>query len=274
PLDVVRLGQRLARAVTGKEVDALAERFGHLRDLGHLWQWGALPEASVVHHLRLARLIPSDLLDAVVELGRVAVGIVDVDVPVAARHVAPDALDRDLVPLEVGVGIDDLAQAAALPGDLVDGDLGRELPVGAEVHHLFVEEHERVMIRAVAHEVAPRIAEIRVLGEPGRLREVERVGEPEAEQVRVELDALRELEDIEPEVAEPPELEGPRQHHASDVVALGDGCHGSSPFYEARIRKTPSRFTRGVLSSPRGSRGATASNVSPKNSIEGTGSRR
>src|SRR5262249_34942836 len=53
PLDVVRLGQRLARAVTGEEVDALAERFGHLRDLGHLWQWWALPETSVVHHLRL-----------------------------------------------------------------------------------------------------------------------------------------------------------------------------------------------------------------------------
>src|SRR5262249_58155699 len=185
--------------------------------------------------LGLSRLVPSDLFDAVVERGRVAVGIVHVDVAVAARHVAPDALDRDLVLLEVGVGVHDLAQASALPGDLVDGDLGRELPVGTEVHHLLVEEHERVVIRAVAHEVAARIAEVPVLREPGRLREVERVGEPEAEQVRIELNALHELEDVEPEVAEPPDLEGPRKHHASDIVALGRGCHGLSPPYEARV---------------------------------------
>ena len=37
-LDVVRRGHRFARAVTGEEVDALGERFGHLGDLGHLWQ--------------------------------------------------------------------------------------------------------------------------------------------------------------------------------------------------------------------------------------------
>ena len=37
-LDVVRRGQRFARAVTGEEIDALGERFGHLGDLGHLWQ--------------------------------------------------------------------------------------------------------------------------------------------------------------------------------------------------------------------------------------------
>ena len=137
------------------------------------------------------------------------VGIVDVDVPVAAWHVAPDALDRDLQFLEIGVGVEDLLEASTLPGDLVDGDLGAELPVGAVVHDLLVEEHERVVIRAIAHEVAERIAEVDVLREPRRLREVERVGHVEAEEVRVELDAFSELEHVESEVAEPANFEGP-----------------------------------------------------------------
>src|SRR6266481_4714806 len=63
--------------------------------------------------------------------------------------------------------------------------------------------YERVVIGAVAHEVAARIAEVGVLREPRRFREVERVGEIEAEEARVELDALGELVHVEPKVAEP-----------------------------------------------------------------------
>ncbi len=157
------------------------------------------------------------------------VGIVDVDVPVAARHVTTDALDRNLLLFEIRVGVEDLLQAPALPRDLVDGDLGAELPIGAMVHHLLVEEHERVVIRAVAHEVAERIAEVDVLREPRRLREVESVGHVEAEELRVELDALGELVDVEPEVPEPADLERPGQGHAANVEALGDGRHGVEP---------------------------------------------
>src|SRR5207253_3200798 len=93
---------------------------------------------------------------------------------------------------------------------------------------LLVEEHERVVIRAIAHEVAERIAEVGVLREPRRLREVERVGHVEAEELRVELDALGELVHVESEVAEPPDLERTREGDAADNVTLSDGCHWPS----------------------------------------------
>ena len=79
--------------------------------------------------------VPADLLDAVVELDRVPVGIVDVDVPVAARHVTTDALDRNLLLLEVRVGVENLFQASALPGDLVDIEPGVCAVVGVACMH-------------------------------------------------------------------------------------------------------------------------------------------
>jgi hypothetical protein len=108
-------------------------------------------------------------------------------VPVAARHVASHALDGDALILEVRMGVHDLLEAAALPGDLIDRHLRRELPIGPVVQHLLVEEHEGVMVRAVAHEVAARVAEIGALRRPGHLAEVEDVRVLEAEQVTVEV---------------------------------------------------------------------------------------
>ena len=206
-----------------EHVDALLDRFGQLGRFGHLRQWRLLVEAAVIHVARLAQPVPADLLDAVVELVGVAVGVVDIDVPVAARHVAPDPLDADLLLLEIGVGVDDLLEAAALPGDLVDRDLGREFAVGAVVHDPLREQHKGVVVGPVAHEIAARVAEIGILREPRRAREIECVGSRKAEQVAIELAALGQFLDIEPEMAEAADLERPLQVYPADIVALGDG---------------------------------------------------
>src|SRR5712671_6876258 len=143
--------------------------------------------------------------------------------PVAARHVAPDALDADLLLLEIGVRVDDLLEAAALPGDLVDRDLGREFAVGTMVHHSLWEQHKGVVISAVAHKIAARIAQIGILREPRRPRKIQGVGRPEAEQIAVEFPPFREVLHIEPEMAESANFERPRQEYPADIVALGNG---------------------------------------------------
>src|SRR5205085_8436812 len=98
-------------------------------------------------------------------------------------------------------------EAAALPGDLVDRDLGREFSVGAMIHDPLREQHKRVMVGPVAHEITARVAEIGVLREPRGPREIERVGSGKAEQVAIKFAALRQSLDIEPEMAEAADLE-------------------------------------------------------------------
>src|SRR3989304_4502485 len=66
---------------------------------------------------------PAHLLDAVVELVRVAVGVIDVGVPVGARHVAAGALQAHALLRQPLRGRPHLGQAADLPGDLVNRDL-------------------------------------------------------------------------------------------------------------------------------------------------------
>src|SRR5262249_50412875 len=100
--------QAVARAMAREDVDALLLRFGHLLHFGHLWERRLFMEAAVVHVAWLARLVPPDLLDTVIELVGVTVRVVHIDVPVAPRHVAADALDADLLLLEIAVRVDDL----------------------------------------------------------------------------------------------------------------------------------------------------------------------
>src|SRR5260370_5179198 len=140
--------------------------------------------------------------------------------PVAARHVAADALDADLLLLKVGVGIDDLLEAAELPGDLIDRDLGREFAVGAMVHDPFREKYKGVVVGPIAHEIAARVAEIGVFRKPRRPREIQGIRRGEAEQVAIEFAAFGELLDIEPEMAEAADLERPLQVNPTDIVAL------------------------------------------------------
>ncbi len=86
--------------------------------------------------------------------------------------------------------LDNLAQAAALPSDLVDRDLGREFAVGAVVHNPLWEQHKGVMVGAVAHKIATRVADVLIFREPWRPRKIERVGGGEAEEIAIKLAAL------------------------------------------------------------------------------------
>ena len=79
-----------------------------------------------------------------------------------------------------------------------------------------------MVVGAVAHEIAARIAEIGIFREPRRPREIERIRRGEAEQVAVELAALGKLLDIEAEMTEPPNLERLRQVNAANIVASVD----------------------------------------------------
>ena len=187
-VDIIGLAAvRQGRAMAGENVDAFSMRLGDLGGLRHLRQFRLLAEPAIIHVARLRLLVPADLLDAVIEFVGVTVRVVDIGVPVAAGHVAPDALDADLLLLEIAVGLDDLLEAAALPGDLVDRDLGRELAVGAPVHDRLREQHHRVMVGAVAHEIAVPVAKPGVLRKPRRAGEIGDVGHREAQQVAIEM---------------------------------------------------------------------------------------
>src|ERR1700736_782909 len=187
PIYIVFSSQVVAWAMPRVHLDFPVDGLGQLGGFRHLRQWGLLVEAAVIHVARLAQPVPADLLDAVVEFVGVTVRVVDIDMPIAARHVAPDPLNADLLLLEIGVRIDNLFEATALPGDLIDRDLGREFAVGTMVHDPFREQHEGVVVGPVAHEITARVAEIGILGEP---REIERIGGGKAEQVAIELAAL------------------------------------------------------------------------------------
>jgi hypothetical protein len=127
---------------------------------------------------------------------------------------------RTCCSFEIGVRVDDLLQAATLPGDLIYCHLGRKFAVGAMVHHPLREQDESVVVGAVAHEIAARIVEMGVLREPRGPREIESVGSGKSEQIAIEFAALRQFLDIEPEMAETADFERPRQVYAADVVAL------------------------------------------------------
>ncbi len=158
-----------------------------------------------------------------------AVRVVDIGVPVAARHVAADALDAHLLLLEIAVRVDDFFEAAALPGDLVDRHLGSEFAVAALVHHRLREQHHRVMIGAVAHEIAMRIAEPGILRKPRGSREIGLVRDREAQEIAVEMPRLFELDDIEAEMPEAADFERPLQEDAADIVAMPVASHDPVP---------------------------------------------
>src|SRR5262249_25626731 len=77
---------------------------------------------------------------------------------------------------------------------------------------------ERVVVRAVAHQVALRLAQAgELLGirrEPG---EVDGIRQPEPEQVRVEAQALVQVHVVEAEVAEPPYFERSVEQHPAYI---------------------------------------------------------
>ena len=196
--------------VTAVNVDTIGLGLGDLSPLRHLGQFGLLPEAAVVQVLGLGAANPAELLNAVVEFVDVVVGVPDIGVPVAAGCVAAGAPDGDLVLGEVCLAFHDLLERTALPGDLVDCDVAVALMPAATAHGVegwLGEDDEGVVVAAVVHEVAFGLLDaLEGGGAPG---EVEGVGDVEAEQGVVEALAGFHVGDVEAEVAEPANLEGP-----------------------------------------------------------------
>src|SRR5215469_7584642 len=163
--------------------------------------------------------------------------------------------------LEIAVRVGDLLERAALPGDLVDRDAGLELAVGALVHDLFREQHHRVMVGAVAHEIALRPGEI--LGEPRRARKIREIGDLEAEKVAVELPALLDLVQVEAEMPEPPDLERPLQHHPANIVALAVRHHRRPPVHCSSAPTSKSDANNGCCGEANGLMTVTPRHVKP-----------
>ena len=205
--------------VAGIDVDAVGDGVAHLLLLGDLRQLRRLAEGAVVHRLRLGAAVPADLLHAVIEFDRVPVGIADVGVPVAARHIAPDATDLDVALTEVVGSGKHLVHRADLPGDLVDRDVPRDRVVPEYGPQRLVRQQESVMVGIVAHEDDARVLE--PLGHllPARhLGEIARVGDAEAEETGVEVEPLVHVRDVEAEMSEAPDLERSRIANTPDVV--------------------------------------------------------
>ena len=104
--------------------------------------------------------------------------------------------------------IADFAQAADLPGDLVDG-YPRLLAPAERVAHALGKQNHRVMIGAVAREITVGIAETRYLRRLfGAARVIDHVGDAKAKQVDVKMNARFHVAQIETEMTEPANFEG------------------------------------------------------------------
>src|SRR5262247_1652313 len=125
-----------------KDVHTLVvQRLSDLNVFRHLRQRWLLAKATIVDSPRLAQIIPTYLLDTVIKLIGVPIRVVDIAVPVAARHVTAHTLDRDITLLKVMKRIDYFFEAANLPGDLVNGHFRTKFAIRPEVHDPFVEQH-------------------------------------------------------------------------------------------------------------------------------------
>ena len=145
--DVVAFGQVVRPAVAGRDVDAVRHRIGNLGDLGLVGEVGVALRPRP-HCLRLAQSIPADLLDPVLELIAVAGRIREVCVPVRPG-VTPVSIDLLTEAVEPLACLDDFAQAARLPRDLVDRDVfprGLLRMIGPRARH----DDEGVVIAVVA----------------------------------------------------------------------------------------------------------------------------
>src|SRR6185437_5279564 len=220
---LTRVGDALAR----ENIDAARHRVGDFLLLRDLRQRRLFVETPVVHGARLGAAVPADLLHAVIELDRVAVRIAEIAMPVAARHVAAGAAHLDVAGAEIIVGLDHFLERADLPGDLVQRDVAVGAAVAEERAHRLVGEQESVMIGAVGEEEDARLFHLlRRLAHELERADIDLVGQAEAEQPRVEIDAGVEIADIETEMAEASDLERLRIDHAADIVAAAGRAHG------------------------------------------------
>ena len=206
----------------GHEVDALCDAGLDFGKLGAVGQGRRLGVADFVHRRRLGAALPADLLDAVKELVDMAVGVERIDIPVRAGRVAPGTVDAQAELPEILETLNHLAQAADLPGDLVGRDLGEfalELVVGRQ--RAAREEHERMVFGAMPGEIADQRPHLGAfLGCEAR-RQVELVGDAQAEQLFVKAARDFRVGDIDAEMPEAPHLERSRQADAANNVFGG-----------------------------------------------------
>jgi len=135
-------------------------------------------------------------------------------VPVRARHVAARAVDIDLAAFHPAGRIDQLLQAADLPGDLVHRVLRRQAR-----HHLEEtarEDDEGMMIAVEAREITNGLELALVLGRDA-VGEIERIGFHEAEQPEIEMQRLLHMVGEKAEMAQAADPERPVKHHAADI---------------------------------------------------------
>jgi len=84
-------------------------------------------------------------------------------------------------------------------------------------------ENKRVVVGAVAREIADRRTHLVPLFRGHALAEIERIRDPEAEQPAIEILAALGIGDVHAEVAEAPDAERPRQLYSADGEFL---CRG------------------------------------------------
>src|SRR5947208_6040409 len=175
--------------------------------------------------------VPADLLDAVIEFVDVALGIGRIEVPVGSRQVAPRAADRLAAPGEPVECVRDLAERSHLPRDLVDRALRLLRPFVQRRVRAAREAHERVVIGAVAREVADRRTDFRARRLGQARAEVQGIRDAEAEQAAVEVAARLGIAHIDAEMPQAPDAERPRQPHAAYVELRFLGGHLFASLY-------------------------------------------
>jgi len=148
--------------------DSVLGRLHHLGVFGPVRELRRLGVAHAVHLARLRIPVPADLLDSVIELVGVAVGIRRIEMPVRSRQIAARAADLLAPPGEPVERVRHFLQRPDLPGDLIDGARRLQRMRVEDGVGVLGEENERMVIGAVAREVADRRADARalVLGQP------------------------------------------------------------------------------------------------------------
>src|SRR5581483_4639166 len=157
-----------------------------------------------------------------------AVRVGRIEVPVGSGEIASGAVDRLAAPREPVERVGHFLQRPGLPGDLVHRAARRARGRTERLERALRKEHERVMVGAVAREIADRRPGPALLVLGHALAEVDRIGDAEAEQPAIEVLAALGIGDVDAEVPEAADAERPGHAHAADDVLFR--LRGGNPF--------------------------------------------
>jgi hypothetical protein len=91
-------------------------------------------------------------------------------------------------------------------------------------------KQERMVVRSMAGKDDSWVLETRERWrQTWELTEVQFIGDTKPYQLGVEPDAFFQLREVKAEMSEPPDLEGPRQEHSTDVILSITLMHTSPP---------------------------------------------